>query len=102
MIFYGKWVTKIRKTPILYNFHGKIGVKLYVCMYQGPKGTSPGHVIWVTSLNMAEKSILNMQKLCYRCGYVHFSAYECNKMIRVDPRCIFSGTRDQKELVQVM
>ena len=66
-------MAKIRKTAMLYNFHDKIGVKLYVIMCQGPKGTNPGLVILVTSLNMADKLILDMQKLCYGYGYVHFS-----------------------------
>ena len=75
---------------------------MHLFRYQEPKGTSPGHVIWVPSLNMAAKLILDMQKLCYGYGYVHFSAYNCDKIVRVDPRCIFLGTSDQKELVQVM
>ena len=51
---------------------------------------------------MATKLIMAMQKLCYGYGYAQFSAYNCDNMIRVDPRCIFLGSRDQKELVQVM
>ena len=75
---------------------------MHILIYQGANGTSLGHVIWVASLNMAAKLILDMQKLCYGYGYVHFSAYNCDKIFRVDPRCIFLGTSDQKELVQVM
>ena len=110
--YHGNWWVKYEilwkiadenmQNPMLYRFHDKIGVKLYVFMYQGPIGTSPAHMIWKPSLNMATKLILVRQKLCYGYGYVHFSAYNCDKMIRVDPRCIFLGTKDHKELVQVM
>ena len=75
---------------------------MHLFRYQGPKGTSPGHVIWVPSHNMAAKLILDMQKLFYGYGYVHISAYNCNKMMRIDLRCIFLGTRGQMELVLVM
>ena len=75
---------------------------MHLLRYHGPNETSPGHVIQVPSLNMATKLIMAMQKLCYGYGYAQFSAYNCDNMIRVDPRCIFLGSRDQKELVQVM
>ena len=75
-----KIADKNMQNPMLYRFHDKIGVKLYVFMYQGPIGTSPAHMIWKPSLNMATKLILVRQKLCYGYGYIHFSAYDCDKM----------------------